>query len=306
MSKTERVMLYAVVLVVGGMLVLDRGDTEPKVPSSPAVQQANPDRQQNIDRPDSDALSPASANPLPRTATTETAVPVTAATEKSPGAISSRHNAMEPIVIQDAAGHPRIELLVSEDGRAQLVLRSSTGEPGVILAVDADGDSVATIMRGDRIGKLLATREGDLSLMLTSRKSGIEATVSDDGASHLVLTGQENAQTAISIATNGDAEIRVTGSKSATEAIMRVLNDGLGQVTLRGKDADDGPNMMRLADGVAILSTQLPDGKPGGSMVTSPDGASVIAVQSMDGKNAASLRINSAGQAKISATEPGK
>ena len=301
MSKTERVMLYAVALVVGGMLVLDRGATGTKSATAPTTQQILPARQPNIDRPRPDGASPASANPLPRTA-----VPVTAATEKSPGALSPQHNAMEPIIIQDDAGHPRIELLVNEDGQAQLVLRSSDGEPGVILAVDANGDSMATILRGDRSGKILATRQGDLSLTLTSRQSGFEATVSDDGGSRLLLTGLDQAQTAISVGPNGDAEIRVTGSRSTAEAIMRVLNDGLGQVTLRGKDAEDGPNMMRLADGVAILSTQLPGGKPGGSMVTSPDGASVIAVQSMDGKNSASLRMNSAGQAKISATEPGK
>ena len=289
-------MLYAVALIVGGMLVLDRRAAEPKSQTAPPTQQAHPALQSSIERPRPDADGPA----------IETVAPETATADKSPGATMPRHNTMEPIVINDAAGHPRIELLVSEDGRAQLVLRSSAGEPGVILSVDADGDSVASIIRGDRMGKILATRDGDLSLMLTSKKSGIEATVSDDGASHLELTGQEDVQTAMSIATNGDAEIRVTGSKSATEAIMRVLNDGLGQVTVRGNDADDGPNMMRLADGVAILSTQLPGGKPGGSMVTSPNGASVIAVQSLDGKNAASLRMNSNGQAKISATPPGK
>ena len=311
MSTTERVMLYAVALVVGGMLVLDRGASEPKSATPPPSQQVVPARQPDIDRPQLDSPRPAPANPVPTTvapanSSPDTEMPATVVPKKSPGATSSPRNPDEPIVIHDAAGHPRIELLVNEDGQAQLVLRTSTGEPGVILAVDADGDSVATILRGDHMGKILATRDGDLSLTLTSRQSGIEAIVSKDGGSQLLLRGLETAQTAVSVAPNGDAEVRVTGSKSGTEAIMRVMNDGVGQVTVRGKDLDDGPNMMRLADGVAILSTQLSDGKPGGSMVTSPDGASVIAVKSADGKSSASLRMNNTGKAEISATEPGK
>ncbi len=301
MSTTERVMLYAVALVVGGMLVLDRGATDATSAKPVLREQVLPARKPSIDRPASDSANLPSEKPLP-----ESVAPKTVELETTPSGASPRHNAMEPIVIQDTSGHPRIELLVNDDGQAQLVLRSSNGEPGVILTVDADGDSVATITHGDRTGKLLATRDGNLSLALTGRQSGFEAVVSDDGGSQLLLTGLENAKTAVSVAPNGDAEVRITGSRSATEAIMRVLNDGLGQITLRGKDLEDGPNMMRLADGVAILSTQLPGGKPGGSMITSPDGASVIAVQSPDGKNSASLRMNSAGQAKISETEPRK
>ena len=301
MSTTERVMLYVVAIVVGGMLLLDRGAAEPKVASPPLVKEVLPARQPDIDRPDSDADYPTPSSPLPRTV-----APVTVAPEKSPGAKAPRHHAMEPIVIHDAAGHPRIELLVTEDGQAQLVLRSSSGEPGVILAVDADGDSVAKIIRGDHMGKIIATREGELSLTLSNKQSGFEAAVSDDGGSHLLLKGLENAQAAMLVAPNGDAEVHITGANLAAEALMRVLNDGLGQITVRGKDSDDGPNMMRLADGVAIMATQLPGGQPGGSMVTSPNGTSVIAVKSLDGKNSASLRMNSAGKAEISATEPGK
>jgi hypothetical protein len=326
MRATERVMLYAVALVVGGMLVLDRGATEATSATTAPREQVLLAQRSNIDRPHLNADNPAPKRPVPKTVAPETVVPetvapetvapetvapetmapVTVAPEKSPGAISPRHSSMEPIVLQDAAGHPRIELLVNDDGQAQLVLRSSSGEPGVILAVDADGDSVAKIIRGDHMGKIIASREGDISLTLTSRQSGFEAAVSSDGGSHLQLTGLENAQAAILVAPNGDAEMRITGSKLAAEALMRVLNDGLGQITVRGKDSDDGPNMMRLADGVAIMATQLPDGKPGGSMVTSPNGTSMIAVKSLDGKNSASLRMSSDGKAEISATEPGK
>ena len=69
MSKTERVMLYAVALIVGGMLVLDRGATEPKLTTTSPKEQLDPDRQPNIDRPQSNAA---------------TVTPRTVATEKSP------------------------------------------------------------------------------------------------------------------------------------------------------------------------------------------------------------------------------
>ncbi len=284
MRVTERVMLYVVAIVVGCMLVTTHDASIRESPLSPLIEP-------NVNTTKSDVASHTS---------------VSAATDKSLTVTVPQHNPSEPFAIRDDTGHARIEMLVNEDGQASLVLRNQAGDPGIILAVDADGVSEATVVRGDHLGKVLVTKDGDLSLTLTGAQSGFTATVASDGGSDMLLTGKHGSRAAMSVDPDGIAEVRVTGVQRATQAFMRTLPDGVGEFAVRGNSSDSGPTMIRTSNGVSILSTQLPGGTPGTSMISSPEGISVIAVQSPDGKSEASLRVNRAGEANIFSTAAGE
>ena len=282
MRATERLILYAVAVVVGCTLLTNRGVSVHESPLPPLIEQ--------------------NGNAAESHVTSHT--PVSPATKISPGVTVPQRDVSEPFVIRDVTGQPRIELQVGNDGEASLILRNQSGDPGIILAVEADGASEATVVRGDHLGKVLVTKDGDLSLTLTGVQSGFTATVASDGEAKMLLTGQHGSGASVSVSPAGISDIHVTGIQGGTQAFMRTTPDGVGEFAIRGNGSDSGPTMIRASNGVSILSTQLPGGTPGASMVSSPEGISVIAVQSPDSKSEASLRVNPTGEASVFVTEP--
>ena len=235
----------------------------------------------------------------------------------------------DSITVRDAQGRPRIELAVGWDGQPHIALKNVAGDNIIELSAGSFDSGEIVVRNGKRQASIRSELDGGVAVELLGKEQAFarlrltdsdEAEVAVGSGNHstnvVLRTDREgSAEVAIhsadglggpsmSLLANGDAGIRVTGPDGESGLVMQLFHDGLAEIAIEGAESKSGTSIVRMANGVSAVSVKLPNGNPGASMVVSPNGEAVISVTGPNGKPGAALRMDAQGQSGITLPDP--
>lgn len=182
------------------------------------------------------------------------------------------------VSVANADGHGVAKLVAAEDKDGYLSLRNSSDKDSMLEVAASQGGGFIKILNpsGKSAAEISADKNGAGMVAVGGKieSDAIFMSTGDDGAGNLTLR-------------RGTIKI-LNQSKKAAAEMSATGNDGLGMLSLGGKDQFDAIFMSAGQDGGGNLAVQGKQGKTALFMNATPDGAGALSVW---GKNGSEVKV---------------
>ncbi|MCA9116955.1 MAG: hypothetical protein KDA79_17880 [Planctomycetaceae bacterium] len=303
----ERVLLYAVAIVLGGLLVFDGDHLRGNADTDASRQQERHSGREVIEESSAILADASGLSRIESRLTKDGTAELVLNDRFGEPVIRLAAGAEDSGEIRIARGSRSASLLLQPDGGLSLSL-NGPAETGVVVAATARGDVSLHLKSIDGgKGQIFVSRNGETEMSITSRSNGMEALMRTDAAGGAELAIQDptrKRRTSLAMLPEGETGLSIRGGGRDSQLSLKLFEDGLGEIAIRGPEGEGGPHMLRLPDGTAAVSARRSDGTPGASLVCTPTGDSALSMADREGVPRAMLRLTEDGRPELAVPDP--